>query len=524
MFLNTYMSARSKVSQLMHTCSHRALTTGPKWLGKFRADKAGNIGMMLAMMILPATAAVGMAIDYGRAYSNKHTVQQIIDAAVLAGGRSFDSSHNTASGIEIAQSYFTKSLPDDIDAQITHLGLTDEGKVELSVNIKIETYFLKLVGRPELEATVRAESTPEQGGSLDVEMAVVFDVTGSMGSGTGSKMEVAKLAAKDLVDIMIPEGDTSGSTRISLVPFSEMVDVGPDYIAAVTGEPASKTVTENNGWTRRCEKWRNGTLRDTWSEDYDDQDDWDSDDEPHGSGWTCQWTEKTIRRTYYRKNCTVERLESVAGDAAYDDTPPTSSSTRFHAFWTTSSGSINSSCVPSKTLMPLTSDRNALRTHINTFSSNGGTAGHIGTAWGWYTISERWAGLNIWPAASEPEENDADRRMKALVIMTDGDYNHQYNSSFNSSSSGANGSSQSQAAQICEAAKADNVEVFAVGVQISNAARTFLQNCVSDPNNLFAIHYYDAATAADVRPAFQAIAEAVSSATNTGSFRLRLTR
>lgn len=513
MFLSIGMSAKS----LMRNCAPRAIAAGQKWMGSFSANSAGNMGMMFAMMIIPTTAAVGMAIDYGRAYSNKHTVQEIVDSAVLQAA-SYHAAKSGANPTQVARDYFTRMLPDNINAQLESVSRDESGNVTMAARIKIETYFLKLIGRPELEANVEAVAEAVEGGAKEVEMAVVFDVTGSMGSGVGSKMEVAKAAALDLVDIMIPEDDDSGLTRISLVPFSEMVNLGPDLIQKATGEPAQRTVVENNGWTRQCRQWRNNRWR-YRNENYDSQDDWEPEDDPRG--YECTWVERTTSTTYYLKNCTVERLEADAGDAAYDDTPPTTSATRFHAYWTTNAANVNS-CVPSKSMMPLTSDRDALAEKIATFSSSGGTAGHLGTAWGWYTLSPRWAEHDIFPVASQPKERDDEKRMKALVIMTDGVYNHQYNNSYNYSSEGANGSSQSQAAEICENAKAEGIEVFAIGVQITSGARAFLQECVSDPNHLIAVHYYDANTAAQVRPAFQAIAEAVSIASGGSGYSLRL--
>ena len=48
-------------------------------------------------------------------------------------------------------------------------------------------------------------------------------------------------------------------------------------------------------------------------------------------------------------------------------------------------------------VMPLTSDVDALKAKINGLSASGGTAGHLGTAWAWYTLSPNWASL--WPTA-----------------------------------------------------------------------------------------------------------------------------
>jgi len=39
------------------------------------------------LLVIPLTAVVGLAVDFGRAYSVKSQTQQALDAAALAGGR-----------------------------------------------------------------------------------------------------------------------------------------------------------------------------------------------------------------------------------------------------------------------------------------------------------------------------------------------------------------------------------------------------------------------------------------------------
>ncbi len=136
---------------------------------------------------------------------------------------------------------------------------------------------------------------------------------------------------------------------------------------------------------------------------------------------------------------------------------------------------------------------------MNDLEAEGGTAGHLGVAWGWYSISPSWS--EIWPTTSQPQEFDTIGRLKAVIVMTDGEFNYHYNNSYqavnepsSNSPTAGNGTSASQAAQLCENIKDVGVEVFAVGVELkSDDAREMLEDCASSPNNLFEEHYHNVA-------------------------------
>ena len=57
-------------------------------------------------------------------------------------------------------------------------------------------------------------------------------------------------------------------------------------------------------------------------------------------------------------------------------------------------------------------------------AASGSTAGHIGTAWGWYMISPTFSYL--WPTASQPAAYGEDHLFKIVILMTDGEFNTFY--------------------------------------------------------------------------------------------------
>lgn len=492
---------------------------------RMRKDEEGNLALMFGLLVVPVVMLFGVSLDYGRGYTTRAEMQSSLDSSVLAAGRAFDATGDTRKAEEAGAAYFKNTYPGSVKAMLTQVDADSAGNIRMSARAEVPTAFLRMAGQEAVEVTVSSESLTSDGGGMDVELAVVFDVTGSMRD--YNRMTMAKQAAEDLIDIMLPDSPQARSVRISLVPFDNMVNFGPDLTKKVTGHDPVEVVEDVPYQKRDCIQWKNGNCK------------------TYGPWYTAYHDV-----TYYTKSCTVERMSeggTQASDRAFNDENPTEH--LFHAFQSTSSPG---TCSPQYQLVPLTSDTDTLLDAVDDFQPGGSTAGHIGTAWGWYTISPNWQG--VWPTGSVPAARDDLNLLKAVLIMTDGDYNRHYDTDWSTNSendndwNAANGSSASQAIKICDNMKAQGVEVFAVGLEISSNARNMLLQCVSDPNNLFEKHYYDVANAdgngappaggcnwedgisgnncseVNVRTAFQGIANSITSATGTGNARLRITR
>jgi len=237
----------------------------------------------------------------------------------------------------------------------------------------------------------------------------------------------------------------------------------------------------------------------------------------------------TCTRTTYLTSCMSERQSSTGH--AYDDASPSTSP--FHAFTTTNSASTNCA-TPAVAVTPLTNDPKVLSDAIKALVPAGGTAGHLGTAWGWYTVSPNWS--SFWPAASVPKPAGTGL-MKVVIIMTDGAYNTHYDGSWNevyedtsSTPTAGNGRSSSQALSICTNMKAAGIEVFTMGVELgsNSTAQSTLQSCASPADTAFATHFYNVVNNQDptngLVPTFQTIATQIAAATGTGNQRLRITK
>jgi hypothetical protein len=152
-------------------------------------------------------------------------------------------------------------------------------------------------------------------------------------------------------------------------------------------------------------------------------------------------------------------------------------------------------CRPSSvTILPLTNDKDALTAKIDTFVANGYTAGHIGTAFAWYMLSPEWSG--IWPENSQPASYSDAATKKIAILMTDGEYNTQYNGT-------GYGTPSEQAVQLCANMKAKGIEVYTVGFDLggNETATSTLASCATD-----ASYAYVAADGNELKQAFRDIA------------------
>ncbi len=419
-------------------------------IGKFLTDKRGTVAMLFAAMLVPIVAFAGAAVDYARTLKIRTVMQAAADAASMAAATA--SAPTTQHRVLIAQQVFAAN------AKLSQFGLdatpsvtVTPGNVQVSANVSVPTVFMKMVSIESMPVRVRS-GVATAGKTL--ELAMMLDVTGSM---QGQKIADMKWAAKDFMDIVMPEGGGNSPTKIALVPFSNRVNAG-DFAAAVTGLSATRTTTRGRGWRRR-------TQTDHLI--------------------TCV----TERQGYDRYTDEAPEAGSYVGPV----NPGSSTSSQY-------SGSGGCS-IPE--VRPLSNDRDDLRDHIDSFTAAGGTAGHLGTAWAWYMLSPKWN--SIWPGHHAREYGEG-TNIKAAVLMTDGAYNTDYSSGY---------SSTTMARELCERMKAEGIVVYTVGFQIPNNStqRDTLVQCASSEN-----HYFFPYNGDDLRAAFRSIGQALTYA--QGSARL----
>ncbi|WP_420412968.1 pilus assembly protein TadG-related protein [Roseibium sp.] len=344
-------------------------------------NERGAILPIFGVLVLMMVVIGGAAIDVSRAVNAREKLSYAIDAAALAVATDLSTSVMTDDEITQAiEDSFRANLANAefLDKAIENLNFvvdSDEGTINISSSASLSTYFLDVggyglsaFGPDAFNFGTNAQVSYSR---FDVELALVVDVTGSMGWSIGSSSTIRivalREASEELVNILLP-ADSPPSTskvRISLVPYSQGVNLG-SYAEKVKGG-------DHHSVSGECVTER---------QDYD--------------GNEVMLTDMPYN--YYT-----------------DSSPPP-----LESFY----GGGTDRCSSSSEMMPLTNDRDELISAIRALDDAGGTAGQTGIVWGWNSISPSYS--NLWPADSAPEAYTNTDVLKFAIIMTDGDNNRYY--------------------------------------------------------------------------------------------------
>ena len=172
----------------------------------------------------------------------------------------------------------------------------------------------------------------------------------------------------------------------------------------------------------------------------------------------------------------------------------------------------------------MSSSKTDLKSLISSLSAGGSTAGQIGAAWGWYSVSPNFAAM--W-GSSAPAAYNTRKTLKAVILMTDGEFNTPYSSGVIAKDAGSgsgndsdhinqnatNGDSFTQSERLCAAMKAQGVIVYTVGFQVASEgnAADLMKTCATSP-----AYAYLPTSTSDLSEAFQAIGRDIT--------RLRISR
>lgn len=516
-------------------------------------DRRGNVAIIFALCLPVLVMVVLGGIDIQRITTVRANLQDALDAATLAAARSSHIKEDdlTEVGLSVLkanlQGYPGVSFKDeDITFKIDKGVIVADAKVE--VKTLVANIFLPPYGQL-LDETLPASAHSEVNRAMDVEVALVLDITGSM---KGSRLSDLKRAATDLVEAVVQPATQLGGTRtrVALVPYSMGVNAGP-YAAAARGVIRGPTDIDAADWGTGSSKAVSGVTKGSQTTvranshgfatgDYV----WLSGVRSSGSGsslatrlnnrayrvvrvdannvrlqvsdsggWaeyrttgynnyasdgvlrkclasTCEVVatstnhglkdgeairvdevqgltvlnsdSRTARRVsdntfivsgllpddlgsqtyrssgsdyvqclelgcqFYRFNnysnsiriqeastCVSERV----GSGAYSDVSPGGAPVGL------AYPGADNPCLDSK-ILPLTDQKKTLTDAIDDYDAVGSTAGQIGVEWGWYMVSPTFG--SIFPTDGQPEAYNADRRLKVVILMTDGEFNTPY--------------------------------------------------------------------------------------------------
>ncbi len=162
---------------------------------------------------------------------------------------------------------------------------------------------------------------------------------------------------------------------------------------------------------------------------------------------------------------------------------------------------------PSTPIMPLTTDKTALKARIASLGADGSTAGHLGTTWASYLLSPKWG--DVFPAANTGRDYGTVGNKKIAILMTDGKFNTFYGE--NKGDTGPNAIKSAAAAiAACDEMKAKGITVYTIGFAMTGSlqsATDTLKTCASTIDGVPA--FYDAKDAAALSAAYDDIANRI---------------
>lgn len=435
---------------------------------RLRRSTNGGVTVVFGVMAIALFAMIGLAVDLGRWVNARDHTVAAIDSAVLAAGRALQTGSTAKEAKAIAARYYTNAIASRISTRndsITFEVVDKDLAVTATGTAMLKTPFMSLLGISELPLLRVAGSDSDPSGkgrdmpmariAMDddkhVETILMLDVSGSM---QGQKLVDMKLAAKDLVNIVVWDNQSKSTSRVGLVPFSADVRPPADIMNKVAG-PAQPFV--------RSTVYRG----------------------------------RAYNYYFAPTNCVGER----GGNKAFGDSDPATGNknylTRVHnqvgSSWQSTA---NCSIHEDAEVLPLSAEKSDILSRIDKLVAQGGTAGHVGTAWAYYLLSPSWASV----VKDGQKANSFGRKdtRKVAVLMSDGEYNYTYDADQGPSSgalgSGSSGtgslnkkSSPAQAKLLCDSMKADGIEIFSVGFDLggNQTAISTMNYCASSPDMFY---------------------------------------
>ena len=149
-------------------------------LRRFLPEDAGSIAPIFVICILGVLGVLGVAVDYSRASNAKSQLQNIADAAVMAGA---SQATRTQDQVRVASDHFQTMLEQsgaqlDVDGvSITTPG--GDGSLVIEVRATLPTTISGLWGRSDMPITVRSTAGRAEGTRV-LDVAMCIDATGSM--------------------------------------------------------------------------------------------------------------------------------------------------------------------------------------------------------------------------------------------------------------------------------------------------------------------------------------------------------
>jgi Flp pilus assembly protein TadG len=194
----------------------------------FRRSEDGSMVVFTLFVLAMMLMVGGMAVDMMRFETFRARLQSTLDRAVLAAADLDVCLSGEGVAEAVVNDYVIKAGFEEQLDTVTVMQDFNSCAVTATASIEVNTIFMQMVGVDEL-STPAASSAIE---ALDeVEISLVLDVSGSMAN--NNRLVNMRTAAREFVGEMF-NGFDDESLSMSVVPYSTQVNLGPTLAARYT--------------------------------------------------------------------------------------------------------------------------------------------------------------------------------------------------------------------------------------------------------------------------------------------------
>lgn len=401
---------------------------------KLLRDRRGVAAILFGLAAVPLMLAIGIGVDAMRIWLVRSRLITAVDAAALAGARNLNVT-DTQRNAEIRAMFWTNFRRTSSTGPGPWVGFmgsdapnpeicarpgcneVDSNTIRVSNAARVPLTFMRLtrmIGGPNNDyATVRWSADARRA-DLGMEVSLVLDVTGSMGTNltpspfgstttNGTNIDALRLAAGDLVSILYGSNESLPNLRVAVVPYTTTVNIGTARTNWLDpGRPSDARYSPVT--------WRGCVdVRHTGGNDQNDA-------TPSAAPFMPFFYPSTARKYTRTSNGAV-----VPGDNDWDPTLTGNYaiSEMYQDERENYARGPNVGC-PQVPILPLTASKTTVLNTIAAVRSTfrGGTMHNVGLQAGWFTLSPNWRGL--WGDATYPLAYGTPFMQKVVVLMTDG--------------------------------------------------------------------------------------------------------
>lgn len=235
----------------MRTNGYKALLAEARTRAKasrFATQESGSLTIFAIFIFVLILMISGMAVDIMRYETERATIQNTIDTAIVAAARLNQDADTNEEVTALVKEYVTKAGYDPAMITVTPdiqkaAGNTEElsRSVSARIDFNLDTMFMNMMGVDTLQGHTGGRAYE---GQQQIEIALVLDISGSMGN--NNKLTNLQTAARQFVTTVLAN---NGANRvsISIIPYNQQVYMDGELMSRLNLANQTKNVPGSTG-------------------------------------------------------------------------------------------------------------------------------------------------------------------------------------------------------------------------------------------------------------------------------------